>query len=137
MCVGTVSPTVLGTILVIEDDPNILDILLEGLVDEGYRPVGATGPEEAVSLLTAASFDLILTDAFRPAGLVESEGRWGTLAGVCAAAGTTPIVIVTAHQLDEYADFRARGFAALLAKPFDLHELYEVVRRTLAVDGGQ
>jgi DNA-binding NtrC family response regulator len=44
------------------------------------------------------------------------------------------VVIVTAHRTDGYADFRARGFAAVLGKPFDLDQLYETVRRVLCVE---
>ena len=127
MPVGSPPPTV----LVIEDDPNILDILLEGLSDEGYRTVGAANLADAVAGLAMGRFDVILADAFRPLGLVVAGEQWAILESLRRAARATPIVIITAHEISDYADFREHGFAGVLAKPFDLDELYAAVRRVL------
>lgn len=121
-------------LLVVEDDPDILGIMREGLTGEGYRVSGVATPEAALTALRRGGIDLVIADAFRPLALAPAEARWATLGRLRAAAGATPIVIATAHQPGDYADFAERGFAAFLAKPFDLDELFETVR--LALGGG-
>jgi DNA-binding response OmpR family regulator len=118
-------------VLVVEDDPTILEIIKEGLADEGYASTGVTNLSDALAALRAGRYDAILTDALRPLTANSPEDHWHPLAAVRAAAETTPVVIVTAHRLDDYADFRERGFAALLGKPFDLDQLYATVRGVL------
>lgn len=121
-----------ASVLIVEDDPTILEILTEGLGDEGYRATGATALGEAIAALRAGRYDLVLSDAFRPTAVDAPVEQWRPLESLRDAAGDTPIIIVTAHRLDDYADYRARGFAAVLAKPFDLDRLFETVRGVLA-----
>lgn len=120
-----------ATVLIVEDDPTILEILREGLADEGYRSTGTTNLADAVAALRAGRYDVVLTDAFRPTMLDALDCQWATLEPLRLAAGTTPIVIVTAHRRDDYADYREHGFAAVLGKPFDLDQLYDTVRRVV------
>jgi CheY-like chemotaxis protein len=119
-------------VLIIEDDPTILDIMREGLADEGYRSTGTTNLPDAIAALRAGHYDVVLTDAFRPTTLDATDGQWATLETLRLAAGPTPVVIVTAHRIEDYADYQNHGFAAVLGKPFDLDQLYETVRRVLA-----
>ena len=55
-----------ASILIVEDDPTILEILIEGLADEGYTAAGVTSMDEAIGALRARRYDLVLSDAFRP-----------------------------------------------------------------------
>ena len=50
------------TILLVEDDCNLLEVIHESLADEGYRLTKATSGEEAIALLKTKSFDLVITD---------------------------------------------------------------------------
>lgn len=116
-------------ILLIEDDPDIGDLIVELLRDEGYETTVAATPAASVGLLAAQRFDLVLSDAF-----AENEfaaNRWGTLERIRRAAGAVPVIICTAHRADQFAGYAARGFAALLEKPFDLDDLLALLARLI------
>ena len=118
-------------VLIVEDDSTILDIMCEELADEGYRSTGTTNLPDAIAALQAGHYDVVLTDAFRPTTLDVTDDQWAALEPLRCAAGPTPIVIVTAHRIEDYTDSEDHGFAAVLGKPFDLDQLYGTVRRVL------
>jgi two-component system response regulator MprA len=113
-------------ILVVEDDPQIADLLRRGLIYEGYSvAVTADGPAG----LTAARDrppDLVLLDLMLP-------GMDGLT--VCArlrAASSVPILILTAR--DAVPD-RVKGLDAgaddYVVKPFNFDELLARIRAQL------
>ncbi len=82
--------------------------------------VNCTGsPDEACALLTtAAAYNLVITDAFRSPGAAgDPQAVYGGLEMVRRAT-TAPIMIVSAWPAADFADYQARGYAAVLAKPF-------------------
>lgn len=119
------------TLLVVEDDPGIRDLMCECLREEGYRVAAAADAEEAVDALARLRFDLVLADALGAPPADPQAGQWPALARILTASGGIPVVICTAHQASGFADFRERGFSDLLLKPFDLDELLATVRRNL------
>ena len=117
------------TVLLIEDDRDIAVLIGEILGEEGYATTVATTIEAGIALLDRQRFDLVLSDAFADDGF--GEDRWQGLEAIRRAAGTTPVIICTAHRADDFGDHAARGFAALLEKPFDLDALIALMERTL------
>ena len=118
-----------SAILLVEDDPAISELLDEYLSEEGYSVTIAADDAAALAVLVARSFALIIADA-----LVEQRPpaeRWTALEAIQRAAPDTPIIICTAHRADHFADYAARGFSALLTKPFDLEALLALIVRTL------
>ena len=121
------TPAEVPAVLVVEDDADIRDLVAALLRDEGYRAVPASGHAAALAILGEARFALVLADAeARGAG---DPARWDGLERLRAAAGGAPVAICSAHPPDAFADFAARGFAALVPKPFDADELLATVRR--------
>ena len=118
-------------LLVVEDDPAILDLVRESLRAEGYRVAVAANFAQAVEALSHTRFDLVLADALGAATTDPQANRWAVLERVRDLAGYTPVVIFTAHRESDFADFRERGFSDLLLKPFDLDDLLATVRRNL------
>jgi len=117
-----------SAILLVEDDPAISELLDEYLSEEGYSVTIAADDAAALAVLVARSFALIIADA-----LVEQRPpaeRWTALEAIQRAAPDTPIIICTAHRADHFADYAARGFSALLTKPFDLEALLALVVHT-------
>ena len=116
-----------SAILVEEDEPDIRDLLAALLRDAGDRAVAAPGHAPALPLLAAARFAPVLADAeARGAG---DPARWDGLESLRAAAGGAPVATCSAHPPDAFADFAARGFAALVPKPSDADELLAAARR--------
>ena len=119
-------------ILLIEDDLVISDLLAEYLREEEYVVTTAMDGPAALDALASRSFALIVTDA-----LAEQRPpieRWSQLAAIRRAARGVPIIICTAHRAEHFADYAARGFSALITKPFDLEELLGLIVHTIDSD---
>jgi CheY-like chemotaxis protein len=113
-------------VLIIEDDPDILDALHLLFVDAGYDVTVASSLAEALALLDSAVFQLIITDSFAsgPGTVLPS------LQLLLERAHPTPIGILTAWQLSE-EDAERAGFAFLATKPYDLDQLLALVAAAL------
>jgi CheY-like chemotaxis protein len=117
------------TVLVIEDDPDLITLIEMLLTDEGYGCVSCPSVAEALMLLTRQPVDLILTDSFS----LTATDVLTPMAPVLAASGGIPVVLLTAFPV-EGGDARAAGFAAVQCKPFDVEDLLAQVAVLLADD---
>ena len=115
-------------LLIVENDQPILDLLGEVLAEEGARTTLADTLPRALEALDRERFDVILSDTFDRRTTDTVFDRWATLELVKAHAGTTPVLIFSAHPASAFAEAKARGFAGFIAKPFDLDVLAETVR---------
>jgi DNA-binding response OmpR family regulator len=106
------------TILVVEDDPDIQDLLQEMLADEGYRVLLASDGLHGLSLAAADQPDVILLDM----GLPTSSGV-AVLDQLRDDQATThiPVLALTTQPLP--AGDGPRGLAGWIEKPFALDEL--------------
>lgn len=112
------------TILVIDDDVDIIAMLRAVLEDEGYSVLSSDG-EGALDIALAASPDLILLDLMLP-GIDGAEISRQLRANPRTAS--IPIVLLSAaRQLGQHA--RKMGANAMLQKPFDLDALEELIER--------
>ena len=120
-----------ATVLVVDDEPDSVDLLQVYLVAEGYQVMTAYQGEEALEKAFARQPDLVLLDVLMP-GMDGFE--------VCrrlkADPGTqfAPVVIITALQepKDKIAGAEA-GADDFLTKPFDRVELLARVRNLLRI----
>ena len=110
-------------ILIVEDE-RAIQLALTGLLKRTYDVKLASSGDEAIALLAAESFDLVLTD------LALGAGRNGM--DVLAAASGTPVVMITAHGSEKVAvEAMKAGAADYVPKPFDNDEIRIVVERAL------
>ena len=109
------------SILVVEDDPNTLELVALGLEDAGYRALRAASVEEAEATLAAELPDGLVLDLVLPgqSGLallrrLRFEERTQNL----------PVLVLTGHSLEED---RVLGLEAgaddYITKPFSAREL--------------
>lgn len=117
-------------VLVVDDDAGLTEVITTILADEGYAVEAVTSTQEAVQLFATrgpAACCLVLSDSFvRPR---TDPYAWLDLLRTHTVA---PIVIVSGIEAHVYADHCARGFAAVLPKPFDLDSLLLCVATVLA-----
>ncbi len=118
-----------GVILVIEDEPGIVDFLERGLRAHGFHVQsaldGVTGTEKALN----EDVDLIVLDMMLP-------GRSGleVLTAVHAAKPSMPVVILTARgEVEDRVTGLDAGAVDYLTKPFSLSELAARIRAQLRV----
>ncbi len=114
-------------ILVIDDDPAILDLIVEVLRDEGYGVIGARDGLEALRQIDRHRPDLILLDLWMPRmNGWEFRRRQRALPGLA----DVPVVLLSAGGgLPRHA--AELDAAATIAKPFDLAHLLRVVEEVL------
>jgi len=116
-----------GTILVVEDDPGLRELLEEELADAGYRVTAADNVESAAGLLRNRDIDLVISDLRLP-------GATG-LDLLHAATQLRPapgFIIITAFGTVEQAvDALKLGADDFLTKPLKLDHLRISVSRVL------
>jgi PAS domain S-box-containing protein len=110
-----------GSILIVEDDPDVRDVSVELLQDLGYRTLIAPNGLEALDRLRAAdSIDLLFTDLVMPGGISGVE-----LAREAQAIRPgLPVLLTTG-----YAGLQNRGTHGfpIIAKPFRSTELSRAI----------
>jgi CheY-like chemotaxis protein len=117
----------IGAILVVDDDPEIRDVVRWLLEDEGWTVETASDGRDALERATQVRPALIVLDM----GLPILSGEEVAMRLRVYYQEPPPIVVVSA---DGRAGEKAAriGAAAYLHKPFDVDDLARVVRRTLA-----
>ena len=112
-----------GPILVIDDDPAVLDTVSEILTFEGYTVERATNGAEGLKRLEQTQPQLVLLDMRMPV----LDG-WSFARIVREQGLALPIVIMTAAQdAERWAEeIHADGY---VAKPFDLNDLLDAVEQ--------
>lgn len=114
-------------VLVVEDDLEIRESLIEALEDEGYEAVGAGNGLEALDRLHGPGPQpcLILLDLMMPhmdgRTFRQEQLRRPELASI-------PVVVISAFRDVTHIAQELKA-AALLKKPFQLHELVSVARK--------
>jgi two-component system copper resistance phosphate regulon response regulator CusR len=111
-------------ILIIEDEPAIVDFVVRGLREEGYSVEHAADGDAAGHALETGSWDVILLDWWLP----RRDGL-AVLRRYRQAGGTTPVLFLTARDA---VSNRVRGLDGgaddYLCKPFAFEELLARVR---------
>jgi two-component system nitrogen regulation response regulator NtrX len=124
---GADDQTIMGRILIIDDEAGIRTSLAGILEDEGHRTVLAESGEEGIAQFARDEFDLVLLDLWLPGidGLAVLE-RLQT-----AAAGT-PIIMISGHGNIENAVRATRlGAYDFLEKPLSLERVLLTVTHAL------
>jgi DNA-binding response OmpR family regulator len=106
------------TILVLDDDQVILDLLQTVLTDAGYEIVVAPSLE-AVPADTSA--DIVITDLV-PLKAYRRESAMEWIASLRARFADSPLLVMTAHA-DAVAEADMLGANAIMTKPFDVDVL--------------
>jgi CheY-like chemotaxis protein len=116
-------------ILVVDDDPAILDLIAQVLLEEGYEVLAVSNGQTAVDLARKLRPHLILLDLMMP----EMNG-WQVTAVLKADPQTRaiPILLLSARR-DMARTANELGVTAYLEKPFDLDDLLSRVKRILAL----
>lgn len=113
-------------ILVIDDDASVREVVSEMLKLEGYEVTIAANGREAIRLLDAGRFDLVITDLIMP----EKEGI-ETIAEIRRTHASLPILAISGGGRIGPSDYletaRYLGADATLAKPFARQELLTTV----------
>lgn len=118
-------------ILVVDDDPVVLQMVSEVLGTGGYVPTVTADPRQALALLGAETFDLIISDFVMPhvdgLQLLETARERNPSAAVLMMSG-----FGTGRLVRESLD---KGAAEFIAKPFEVTAFLSMVDEILARAG--
>jgi GAF domain-containing protein/DNA-binding response OmpR family regulator len=117
-------PTATSTVLVIDDDAAVRDLMGRFLGKEGFRVVAAGGGEEGLRIARALEPDVITLDVLMP-----GMDGWSVLAALKADTALADIPVVMLTMLDDRNLGYALGAADYLTKPIDRERLVAVLRR--------
>jgi CheY-like chemotaxis protein len=121
---GAAASGAVGTVLVIDDDPEVRQLLARMLGKEGFRVIEATGGEEGIALARAERPDVITLDVLMP-GL---DG-WGVLAALKNDPELASIPVVMLTIMDERNLGFSLGATEYLTKPIERAQLSAVLAR--------
>ena len=110
-------------ILVVDDDPDIRQVLLDRMSSFGYVVETAIDGREALDALRQGGFDGMLLDMRMP----EIDGL-EVLRRTRESHPGLPVVVVTGMQ-QQAARAVVEGARAYLLKPFDVSQLKQVVKQ--------
>jgi len=117
----------MNTILVVDDEYLIADILCFALEDEGFMAVSAGSGKKALEILDRERPDLIITDFMMPGmtGIEFADAVRGR-----AAHQSTPIMLMSGAQA--YLGMaRPDLFVDVFDKPFDIDKVVDKVKALL------
>jgi len=110
-------------ILLVEDDPDLVTVLVQVLEQQGYRVSAARQRSDARALLRKGDVDLIVADS------VLRGGNGDDVAKAAARQGV-PVIMISGEpgRIAHYSG----GTAPFLAKPFRAAALLQLVAKLLA-----
>lgn len=121
----------MSSILVVDDDVSVLEVVSEMLRLDGHTVSVAENGRVALHMMDQEAFDLVITDLIMP----EKEGL-ETISEIRRQDATVPIVAISGGGRLGPGDYletsRFIGADATLAKPFGRQELLATVAQLLA-----
>jgi two-component system cell cycle sensor histidine kinase/response regulator CckA len=123
-----------GRVLVMDDDAMVRELLASMLRELGYTAAAARDGGEAVAAWLAAReagtpFDVVVMDLTIPGGMggLEALQRMRTI-----DPGVKAIVSSGYSNDPVMASYRTHGFAGVMAKPYSVREVGQIVQQALA-----
>ena len=112
-------------ILIVDDDPNIVDYLVTLFEDNGYATCSAGNVQDGFEVAKREVPDLIALD-------LEMPGEWGPRLyrklSEEKRLKNIPVIVITGFSGSEHAIGKA---VASLTKPFDRDELLAIVKESI------
>jgi two-component system response regulator PilR (NtrC family) len=123
------SPGAPGSVLIVDDEAGMREILSIILSREGYDVETARSVREALELLRARAFDVTLTDLRMP-----GQGGIDLLRHIKSADADALVIIITAFSTwDSAVEAMRLGAFDYIRKPFDNADIKAVIARALDV----
>ena len=120
----TEAPPGASTILVIDDDPTVHDLMRRFLTKEGFRVAIAPGGKEGIEMAKELKPDLITLDVL----MAEMDG-WSVLTALKADPAIADIPVIILTMFDDKEMGFALGASDYMTKPINRDRLVNVLRR--------
>ncbi len=119
------------SVICIEDEPNMIDLIRLILGRKGFTVTGATGGREGLELVAKSLPDVVLLDLMMP----DMDG-WEVYQKLKANEATRdiPVIVVTAkaQSIDKVLGLHIAKVDDYITKPFGPQDLIESIEKVLA-----
>ncbi len=123
----------MNTILLVDDDPDILKLMSLRLSSAGYGVQAVDSGEKALAALAASRPELVITDL--KMGGIDGLALFDEIR---KQAPMLPVIILTAHgTIPDAVAATRRGVFGFQSKPFDGKHLLEQVEQALRLSGAR
>ncbi len=119
-----------GTVLLLEDDPGLRDLLEAVLTDDGQDVRPCESPEQLLRVAAESPAALALVDFWGESHRALSDAEREQ---VTALGRAVPTIMITARAWALSETAASLGLVALVPKPFDMDDLVALV--SAALDG--
>ena len=117
----------MGTILVVDDEQGMRELLTVLLEHQGYRVIAASDGAQALDLIAHQPPDLVISDVRMP----KMDGI-GLLTGIRENHPHLPVIMITAYaSMDSTIQAMRLGADDYITKPFRIDEIRLVVEKAL------
>lgn len=120
------------TILLIEDDMDVLGMMVRHLEHQGYNVITAGDGMEGLKKLESEDYDLVITDIVMP-----YVSGVGVVAAIKSKKPHIPVIAVTGYGKEPEAAAMEKNADMVLAKPVKISVLNEYVRELLDLARGK
>lgn len=118
----------ISKVLVVDDDPNLTDLLVDTLSAIGYEPHSAGSAQEALNVLSSMRIDLVISDINMP----EMSGL-ELLQEIKKKNRRLPVMLITGIGSDGIkAQAYSKGADGFLAKPFRIGTMESEIGKMLS-----
>ena len=115
------------TILVIEDNPDVLSVIIKYLKRSGYDIIAAKDGMEGLKKLESGGYDLVITDIVMP--YVSGVGVVTALKG---KNPHIPVIVITGYGKEPEAAAMEKNADLVLAKPVKMSVLKDHIVQLLS-----
>lgn len=118
-----------GQVLVVDDDPGILELVTDMVEELGFKIIVAKNGEDAIKIIDekGETIDLVLTD-------INIQGKldgMGIISAIKSKYPFKPILIFMSGYDIPLDDIYANGVSGILRKPFNMEDLEKLVQENI------
>ena len=122
---------IMKTVLIADDDPNMVHILKHILALEGFNVVSENNGKDALETAQRISPDLLILDFTMP--IMDGMSVLKELYGP-ELSFEAPAILLTAHEPNQFRELtESLGKVSFVEKPFEIDSLIDLIRRLLKI----
>ena len=112
-----------STILVIEDEEEVRNLLADILIENGHQVETASDGNQGIEMFRKKDYDLVFTDL----GMPEMSG-WQVAETIKTINEKIPVAVITGWNVElEDTEMQARGVTLIAHKPFQVNQILQLV----------
>lgn len=116
-----------SSILIVDDEQDVLNVLIDLIETDGYHAIGTTEPEKALDLVRAEEVDLVIVDLMMP----KMDG-WRLLDDIKKYDTSLPVIVLTGFLSEQSeAILASKNADSYLIKPVDHDRLQAQLKQHL------